>query len=118
MNDEASRAMLMHLYGQIASLNNLFTTVMFASIIGLSPSKKRFIIGELKKNLSSMKEGQTMTLNSAKESNDSDNIQLSNGYLNTVEHYSKIVSKWEKQLIDSGEMPTEAPPPRGATIPQ
>ena len=119
MNDEASRAMLMHLHGQVFALQNLFTTVMFASILGLSPSRKRFVIEELKSNLSSMREGPSSTLSDPSSSND--NKELAKGQMFVVERYSETVSKWEKELMDNEEMTAaENPPPRfpeGTEIP-
>ena len=104
MNDEASRAMLMHLNGRVFALENISTVVMYSSILGLSPDRKRVVLDELKSCLSSMREGASNVLSdSSGESNDNKNS--ARGQMAVVERYSETVSKWEKQLIDRGEIP-------------
>ena len=98
MNNEAISALIAHLQGRVLVLENLLPTIMFNSMVGSNLNQKKFIIEKLEENLSDLKQGQEIRLKSAKASSDNKNIELSEGVLYAVNHYSQAILKWKEAL--------------------
>ena len=113
--EKTALSMIGDLQGRVFALETLFATIILASILGLNQSQRKYIIKQLKSDIASMELGVCVRSELLEEESTNDidkeisetvrlmNKQLLGGTSSSIKRYSKMVSKWEKDLIKDQE---------------